>query len=172
MRWAGVVVYLVSFFLLYASAGIKVALTLASVSLSVLYVWVAMLGMLHHRGMNHSNFARTLLVVNLAVIFVSVLIIGLTGAGLLLLILLALQGFVLLVRYGLSKGPVTQNSDSRLRYFGILLLGFFSMNPFIEGIRASNWIEAIAAVTLVAGGYLMFEEFNEFINENQKPGRT
>ncbi|EEB73453.1 hypothetical protein TAM4_2449 [Thermococcus sp. AM4] len=46
------------------------------------------------------------------------------------------------------------------------------MNPFIEGIRASNWIEAIAAVTLVAGGYLMFEEFNEFINENQKPGRT
>ncbi len=94
--------------------------------------------------------------INLAVILTSAFVIGLMMAVLLFVIFAVLHGFVLLVDYGLSRGPVAPSADSRLKYFGILL-GFFSMNPFIEGIRASNWIEAIAAVTLVVGGYLMFE---------------
>ncbi|WP_457742400.1 hypothetical protein [Thermococcus sp.] len=156
MKWVGIVAYLVSFFLFYASAGIRVTLTLASVSLSVLYVWIVMLEMISCRK-SPSNPTKRLLLVNLAVIFASAFVVGLAGAVLLLLILLVLHGFVLLARYGLRKDPVAQNADSRLRYFGVLLLGFFSLNPFIEGISSSNWVEVIAAVMLVTSGYFVFE---------------
>ncbi|GAB6136607.1 hypothetical protein JCM16307_21560 [Thermococcus prieurii] len=105
-----------------------------------------------------STPAKILLLVNLAVILVSVFFIGTVGAALLLAVLLVLHGFVLLVRYGLSRGPVAQNADSRLRYFGVLLLGFFSLNPSIEGVSTSNWIEVSASVLLIFGVYLMFEE--------------
>jgi len=88
--------------------------------------------------------------INLAVILTSAFVIGLMMAVLLFVIFAVLHGFVLLVDYGLSRGPVAPSADSRLKYFGILL-GFFSMNPLIEGLSTSNWVEAFAALTLVAG---------------------
>jgi len=80
-------------------------------------------------------------------------------------VLLVLSGFILLVVYGLRKGPAIENADLRLRWVGVLLLGFFSLNPFIEGISTHSWIEGIAAVLLVFGGYLMFEELRASIKE-------
>ncbi|WP_099209389.1 hypothetical protein [Thermococcus henrietii] len=159
MKWVGIVIYLISLFLLYVSTEIKVALTLASVSLSVLYVWVVILWMIRCKNAGGlPTPAKILLLANLAVILVSVFFIGTVGAILLLVVLLVLHGFMLLVRYGLSRGPVAQNADSRLRYFGVLLLGFFSLNPFIEGVSTSNWIEVSASVLLIFGVYLMFGE--------------
>lgn len=157
MRWVGIGIYLISLFLLYVSTDVKVALTLASVSLSVLYVWVVILWMIRCKNAGGlPTPAKILLLANLAVILVSVFFIGTVGAALLLAVLLVLHGFVLLVRYGLSRGPVAQNADSKLRYFGVLLLGFFSLNPFFEGISSSNWLEVIGAVMLVGAGYLLF----------------
>ena len=62
---------------------------------------------------------------------------------LILIILLVLSSFVVIVRYGLSRGQVTQNVTSRLKYFRILLLGLFSVNPFVKGVLTSNGIEAM-----------------------------
>ncbi|NJE61898.1 hypothetical protein [Thermococcus sp. 21S7] len=167
MKWAGIVIYLISLFLLYVSTDIKVALTLASVSLSVLYVWVVILWMIRRKNAGGlPTPAKILLLVNLAVILVSVFFIGAVGAALLLVVLLVLHGFVLLVRYGLSRGPVAQDADLRLKYFGILLLGFFSLNPLIEGVSTSNWIEVSASVILIFGGYLMFGEVRNTLRGN------
>ena len=158
MKWRGIIAYFVSLFLLYISTGIDATFTLASVSLSVLYVWTVLLRMALHGKKKLPDLVNLLLLVSLSLIVVNAFVIGLTGAILLLIILLVLQGFVLLMRHGLNRKPVARNVDSRLKYFGILLLGFFSLNPFVEGVSTSNWIEAIASVMLVVGGYLMFED--------------
>ncbi|WP_297489458.1 hypothetical protein [Thermococcus sp.] len=71
------------------------------------------------------------LAANLVAILASLIVIKPTAAALLLTILLVLSGFILLVGYGLRKGPAIENADSRLRWFGVLLLGFFSLDPFI-----------------------------------------
>ena len=169
MKALNITIYFASLFLLYISAGMGVAITLASVSLSVLYVWIVILEMISCRK-SPSNLTKRLLLVNLAVIFASAFVVGLAGAVLLLVILLVLQGFVLLARYGLRKGPAVQDADLRLKYFGILLFGFFSLNPLIEGVSASNWIEAIASVILIFDGYLIFEEVKNTLISNATMG--
>ena len=158
MEWKGVIVYSASLFLLYFSSGIEVALTIASVSLSVMYVWTMILWLIRREDRNAWKIANCFLVVNLIAILASLFVIKPITAALLLALLLVLSGFLLLVAYGLRKGPAIENADSRLRWFGVLLLGFFSLNPFIEGISTHNWIEGIGAVLLVFGGYLMFED--------------
>ncbi|WP_297092052.1 hypothetical protein [Thermococcus sp.] len=158
MKWIGVVIYFASLFLLYISAGMDVAITLASVSLSVVYVWTAILWRALHKKERFPKLIHLVLLANLILIFISAFVMVPLGAILLLIILLALFGFVLLMRYGLSRWSVVPDADLRLKYFGILLLGFFSLNPLIEGVSTSNWIEAIASVMLIFGGYLMFEE--------------
>ena len=164
MKGMGIVVYIVSLFLLYLSTDLKMTLTLASVSLSVLYVWTLILWMVAHRSRRFPAFIKAILPANLAVILTSAFVIGLKGAVLLFVILSVLYGFVLLVNYGLRRGSVVPNASSRLKYFGILLLGFFCMNPLIEGVLTSNWIEVFAVVMLVFGGYLMFEEIKNGIS--------
>lgn len=164
MKGMGIVVYIVSLFLLYPSTDLKVALILASVSLSVLYVWTLILWMVAHRSRRFPAFIKAILPANLAVILTSAFVIGLKGAVLLFVILSVLYGFVLLVNYGLRRGSVVPNASSRLKYFGILLLGFFCMNPLIEGVLTSNWVEVFAVVMLVFGGYLMFEEIKNGIS--------
>lgn len=114
---------------------LNVAITLSSVSLSVLYVWTLILWMVTHRSGGLPVLAKGLLITNLAVILTSAFVIRLKGAVLLFVILSVLHGFVLFVSYGLSRRSVAPSADSRLRYFGILLLGFFCMNPIIEGSR-------------------------------------
>ena len=158
MEWKGVIVYSASLFLLYFSSGIEVALTIASVSLSVMYVWTMILWLIRREDRNAWKIANAFLAANLIAILASFFVIKPLAAALLLGILLVLSGFILLVVYGLRKGPAIENADLRLRWFGVLLLGFFSLNPFIEGISTHNWIEGIGAVLLVFGGYLMFED--------------
>lgn len=161
MKLKGVGVYLVSLFLLYKRAGIDVALTLTSVSLSVMYVWTAILWLIRGKEKSQLRASNSFLVVNLVIIFAGALIAGVTLAALLLIILLVLSGFILLAQYGLRKELPAKNAEVRLRWFGVLLLGFFSLNPLIEGISARNWIEAIAAIMLVFAGYMMFEDLRK-----------
>ncbi len=168
MKWKGVIVYPASLFLLYLSSGVKVALTITSVSLSVMYVWTMILWLIRREDRNAWKIANCFLVVNLIAILASLFVIKPITAALLLALLLVLSGFLLLVAYGLRKGPAIENADSRLRWFGVLLLGFFSLNPFIEGISTHNWIEGISTVLLVLGGYLMFEEMRTSIQSRQK----
>ncbi|WP_297464738.1 hypothetical protein [Thermococcus sp.] len=169
MKWKGVIVYSTSLFLLYFSSGIDVAITLASVSLSVMYVWTMILWLIRRReDRNTQKIANGFLAANLIAILASVFVIKPLAATLLLVVLLVLSGFMLLVVYGLRKGPAIEKADSRLRWFGVLLLGFFSLNPFIEGISTHNWIEGISAVLLVVGGYLIFEEVRTSIRESKQ----
>ncbi|WP_297067487.1 hypothetical protein [Thermococcus sp.] len=168
MEWKGVITYSASLFLLYLSSGVKVALTITSVSLSVMYVWTIILWLIRREDRNAWKIANCFLVVNLIAILASVFVIKPLAATLLLVVLLVLSGFILLVVYGLRKGPAIENADFRLRWFGVLLLGFFSLNPFIEGISTHNWIEGIGAVLLVFGGYLMFEEVRTSIRESKQ----
>ena len=158
MKWKGIAIYSASLFLLYLSSGVEVALTIASVSLSVMYVWTVILWLIGRKDRNVWKIANGFLAANLIAILASLFVIKPIAAALLLAILLALSGFILLVVYGLRKGPAIENADLRLRWFGVLLLGFFSLDPFIESISTHNWIEGIAAVLLVVGGYLMFGE--------------
>ena len=151
MKWGGVIVYSASLFLLYFSSGVEVALTIASVSLSVMYVWTMLLRLIRRKDRNVWKIANGFLAANLIVILASFFVIKPLAAALLLAILLTLLGFILLVVYGLRKGPAIENADSRLRWFGVLLLGFFSLNSLIEGISTHNWIEGIAPVLLVLG---------------------
>jgi len=68
MKWTGIVSYIISLFLLYVSTDIKVALTLASVILSVLYVWVVLLWMVSRKNAGGlSTTSKSLLLANLAV---------------------------------------------------------------------------------------------------------
>ncbi|NJE06280.1 hypothetical protein E3E36_09020 [Thermococcus sp. M36] len=168
MKWKGVIVYSTSLFLLYFSSGIEVALAIASVSLSVMYVWTMILWLIRREDRNTQKAANGFLTANLIAILASVFVIKPLAATLLLVVLLVLSGFILLVVYGLRKGPAIGNADFRLRWFGVLLLGFFSLNPFIEGISTHNWIEGIGAVLLVFGGYLMFEEVRTSIRESKQ----
>ena len=165
MGWKGVIVYSTSLFLLYFSSGIEVALTIASVSLSVMYVWTTILWLISREDRNAWKIANAFLGANLIAILTSFFIIKPLAAALLMVVLLVLSGFILLVVYDLKKGPAIENADLRLRWVGVLLLGFFSLNPFIEGISTHSWIEGIAAVLLVFGGYLMFEELRASIKE-------
>jgi peptidoglycan/LPS O-acetylase OafA/YrhL len=110
-----------------------------------------------HKGF--SKFTNSLLLGSLALIAAGTLVIGVKGAVLLLAILLVLSSFVLMARHGANRNTVTRNADLRLRYFGIILLGFFSFNPFSEGIITGNWIESVASIALVISGYLIFEEY-------------
>ena len=168
MKWGGVVVYLASLFLLYLSSGFEVALTIASVSLSVMYVWTVILWLIGRKDRNAWKIANCFLAVDLVVIFVSFFLIKPLATALLLGILLILSGSLLLVVYGLRRGPAIENADLRLRWFGVLLLGFFSLNPLIEGISTYNWIEGIGAVLLAVGGYLTFEDMKTSIQSKQK----
>ena len=82
MKLKGVGVYLVSLFLLYKRAGIDVALTLTSVSLSVMYVWTAILWLIRGKEKSQLRASSWFLVVNLVVIFAGALIVGVTLAAL------------------------------------------------------------------------------------------
>lgn len=93
MKWGGVVVYLASLFLLYLSSGFEVALTIASVSLSVMYVWTVILWLIGRKDRNAWKIANCFLVVDLVVIFVSFFLIKPLATALLLGILLVLSGF-------------------------------------------------------------------------------
>ncbi len=165
MKWKGIAIYSASLFLLYFSSGIGVTLTITSVSLSVMYVWTMILWLIRREDRNVWKIANGFLAANLIAILASLFVIKPIATALLLGILLVLSGFILLVAYGLRKGPAIENADSRLRWFGVLLLGFFSLNPLIEGISTHNWIEGVSAVLLVVGGYLMFEELRASIRE-------
>ncbi|NJF25579.1 hypothetical protein [Thermococcus sp. Bubb.Bath] len=157
MRYWGVLTYVPSIFLLYIATDLKVALTLTSVSLSVLYVWTKILWLIQRKEKGKLKVSNGFLVANLLVILAGALIVSVTLAVLLLVIFLALYGFILLVLYGLRKEPPAENAELRLKWFGVLLLGFFSLNPFIEGVSASNWVEAVAVIMIVCAGYVMFE---------------
>ena len=163
MEWKGIAIYSASLFLLYLSSGVEVAITIASVSLSVMYVWTMLLWLIRRKDRNVWKIANGFLAANLVAILASFFLIKPLAAALLLAILLALSGFILLVAYSLRKGPAIESADSRLRWFGVLLLGFFSLNPFIEGISTHNWIEGTSTVLLVLSGYLMFEEMRTSI---------
>ncbi len=167
MRGIGTTFYLTSLFILYIATDIKVFLTLTSVSLSVLYVWTVLLEMISSGIKCCSKLTRLLLSSNLIVIAVSVFVIGYLGAILLGIIFVALLSFILLARYALSRKPTIPKADSRLRYFGVLLLGFFSLNPLREGTFTHNWMEVVASVMLIISGYLIFEEIRNMITRGK-----
>ncbi|MDK2913239.1 MAG: hypothetical protein PWQ79_154 [Thermococcaceae archaeon] len=161
MRYWGILTYVLSLLFVYIATDLRVTLTLASVTLSVIYVWTTILWMIRGKKKISERPSNVFLVTNITIILTGALIVGVTLAALLLAILLALSGFILLAQYGLRKEPPAKNAEVRLRWFGVLLLGFFSLNPLIEGVSTSNWSEAIAAIMLVFAGYIMFEDLRK-----------
>ncbi|ASJ10666.1 hypothetical protein A3L12_04815 [Thermococcus sp. P6] len=163
MRLRGLVVYLASLFLLYVSIrDVGRVLVFVSMSLSGLYVWAIVLWMvLRYPEEEYPGLIHIILGADLITIFASAFFIGVVKAIYLLMMLAALHTFVLLTDYGLCKGRLASNGESRIwrvtPLFLVMILGPF----FMLGVYENNWGLAVGSLVAALGMYLLFVDLRE-----------